>query len=210
VSASSHAHGNACGCQDDLISIAQFDLDQQQSISSPQAECNPLLSLCPCIKQRTRRRESCEVRSTNRKIQDEVERLVEWSHWLWDALLATASGHVGPPLLASQPVYLNTVYRPDQCGHRLAAFVAHAPVQGPRVEASAAGAESVKAPGGARSRTVAACGKVGPMLPRSSEVNAANKLLLVASAFQNVNLSTERPLPVRLHVRLNGVMMLEW
>jgi hypothetical protein len=29
----------------DLISIAQFDLDQQQNISSPQTECNSLLSL---------------------------------------------------------------------------------------------------------------------------------------------------------------------
>jgi hypothetical protein len=35
--------------QDDLISIAQFDLDQHQSISSPQTECNSLLSLCPYI-----------------------------------------------------------------------------------------------------------------------------------------------------------------
>jgi hypothetical protein len=35
--------------QDDLISIAQFDLDQNQNISSPQADCNSLLSLCPCI-----------------------------------------------------------------------------------------------------------------------------------------------------------------
>jgi hypothetical protein len=34
--------------QDDLISIAQFDLDQHQNISSPQTECN---SLCPYIKQ---------------------------------------------------------------------------------------------------------------------------------------------------------------
>jgi hypothetical protein len=38
-------HGNACGCQDDLISIAQFNLDQQQNISSPQTEGNILLSL---------------------------------------------------------------------------------------------------------------------------------------------------------------------
>jgi hypothetical protein len=38
--------------QGDLISIAQFDLDQHQSISSPQTECNSLLSLCPHIKQR--------------------------------------------------------------------------------------------------------------------------------------------------------------
>jgi hypothetical protein len=37
--------------QDDLISIAQFDLDQHQIISSPQTECNSLLSLCPYIKQ---------------------------------------------------------------------------------------------------------------------------------------------------------------
>jgi hypothetical protein len=37
--------------QDDLISIAQFDLDQNQNISSPQTDCNSLLSLCPCIKQ---------------------------------------------------------------------------------------------------------------------------------------------------------------
>jgi hypothetical protein len=36
--------------QDDLISIAQFDLDQHQNISSPQTECNSLLSLCPYIK----------------------------------------------------------------------------------------------------------------------------------------------------------------
>jgi hypothetical protein len=38
--------------QDDLISIAQFDLDQNQNISSPQTDCNSLLSLCPCIKQK--------------------------------------------------------------------------------------------------------------------------------------------------------------
>jgi hypothetical protein len=37
--------------QDDLISIAQFDLDQHQNISSPQTEYNSLLSLCPYIKQ---------------------------------------------------------------------------------------------------------------------------------------------------------------
>jgi hypothetical protein len=37
--------------QGDLISIAQFDLDQHQNISSPQTECNSLLSLCPYIKQ---------------------------------------------------------------------------------------------------------------------------------------------------------------
>jgi hypothetical protein len=37
--------------QDDLISIAQFDLHQNQNISSPQTDCNSLLSLCPCIKQ---------------------------------------------------------------------------------------------------------------------------------------------------------------
>jgi hypothetical protein len=37
--------------QDDLISIAPFDLDQHQNISSPQTECNSLLSLCPYIKQ---------------------------------------------------------------------------------------------------------------------------------------------------------------
>jgi hypothetical protein len=37
--------------QDDLISIAQFDLDQHQNISSLQRECNSLLSLCPYIKQ---------------------------------------------------------------------------------------------------------------------------------------------------------------
>jgi hypothetical protein len=37
-------YGNACGCQNDLISIAQFDLDQQQKVSSPQTECNSLLS----------------------------------------------------------------------------------------------------------------------------------------------------------------------
>jgi hypothetical protein len=36
--------------QDDLISIAQFDLDQHQNISSPQTECNSLLSLCPYVK----------------------------------------------------------------------------------------------------------------------------------------------------------------
>jgi hypothetical protein len=36
--------------QDDLISIAQFDLDQNQNTSSPQTDCNSLLSLCPCIK----------------------------------------------------------------------------------------------------------------------------------------------------------------
>jgi hypothetical protein len=36
--------------QGDLISIAQFDLDQHQNISSPQTECNSLLSLCPYIK----------------------------------------------------------------------------------------------------------------------------------------------------------------
>jgi hypothetical protein len=36
--------------QDDLISIAQFDLDQNQNISSPQTDCSSLLSLCPCIK----------------------------------------------------------------------------------------------------------------------------------------------------------------
>jgi hypothetical protein len=37
--------------QDDLISIAQFDLDQHQNINSSQTECNSLLSLCPYIKQ---------------------------------------------------------------------------------------------------------------------------------------------------------------
>jgi hypothetical protein len=36
--------------QDDLISIAQLDLDQHQNISSPQTEYNSLLSLCPYIK----------------------------------------------------------------------------------------------------------------------------------------------------------------
>jgi hypothetical protein len=39
-------YGNACGCQDDLISTS-FDLDQHQNIRSPQTECNSLLSLCP-------------------------------------------------------------------------------------------------------------------------------------------------------------------
>jgi hypothetical protein len=37
--------------QGDLIGIAQFDLDQHQNISSPQTECNSLLSPCPYIKQ---------------------------------------------------------------------------------------------------------------------------------------------------------------
>jgi ABC-type uncharacterized transport system permease subunit len=40
--------------QGDLISIAQFDLDQHQNISSPQTECNSLLSLCPYIKHHKR------------------------------------------------------------------------------------------------------------------------------------------------------------
>jgi hypothetical protein len=44
-------YGNACCFQDGLISVAQFDLDHQQSISSPQKMCNSLLSLCPYIKQ---------------------------------------------------------------------------------------------------------------------------------------------------------------
>jgi hypothetical protein len=38
-------YGNACACQDDLISIAQFDLDRQQNISSSQTECNSFLSV---------------------------------------------------------------------------------------------------------------------------------------------------------------------
>jgi hypothetical protein len=48
--------------RDDLISIAQFDLDQHQNISSPQTECNSLLSLCPYIKQELHSLSACLVR----------------------------------------------------------------------------------------------------------------------------------------------------
>jgi hypothetical protein len=52
-------YGNACGGRDEQISEAHFDLDHQQSISSPQAFCNSFLlafcnsflPLCPYIKQ---------------------------------------------------------------------------------------------------------------------------------------------------------------
>jgi hypothetical protein len=51
--------------QDDLISIAQFDLDQHQNISSPQTECNSLLSLCPYIKHRGTPAHMSKVSTTN-------------------------------------------------------------------------------------------------------------------------------------------------
>jgi hypothetical protein len=47
-------YGNACGCQDDRISVEQFDRDQQQRVSSQWTLCDSLLQripdiLCTCL-----------------------------------------------------------------------------------------------------------------------------------------------------------------